>query len=143
MDNMTFPESPFPEANAQLEWIDAKYDALQSMAANAQSIQSEIDALVVSVWSAGREVRVAVASTGLLSEVEYTVRSEQLGEQALARLTLSTVKAAMVSLTEKIAEAAETSGDPAVASAICAEYVSALATSAGHLGGGDIELSPR
>jgi hypothetical protein len=133
---MDFPESPFPEANAKLEWIDAKYNALQAMAANAQTIQAEIDATTVSVWSPGHEVRVTVGSTGLLRDLEFTARSETLGNQALGRLTLATLKTALLTLAERIAEAADTSADPAIGSAIAGEYRAGLSDSASRLGGG-------
>lgn len=135
---MDFPESPFPEANAKLEWIDAKYKSLQAMAADAAAIQAEIDATTVSVWSPGREVRVTIGASGLLRDVEYSTRSEAVSNQALSRLTLATLRQALLTLAERVAEASTARGDTAIGTAIATEYTVEIAQAVFTLDGDGI-----
>lgn len=73
-------------------------------ARRATSIQAGIAATTASVWSRGREVRVTVAASGLLHNVEYAEKADGMNAAALANLTLQTIRQALAKAQESIDE---------------------------------------
>jgi len=93
------------DANLALRELRAKQVAENlQRAAHAQAMQAEIDAMSVSRWSRRREVNVTVASSGLLTGIEYSEQAEGMNSTALASLTMQTIREAMAEVQKKIDE---------------------------------------
>lgn len=92
------------------EWLDAKVDELQELAGNAYEMQRSIDALTIDMWSPGRELRLSIASTGLLERIELTEAAMGLPPNVLSRLVLSTMGRALAALQDEVTEIARSAG---------------------------------
>jgi DNA-binding protein YbaB len=124
---MTDEQRRADEYAAQQDWIDQRYDALQSLGRSVAVMQERVEALRVERWSTGREVQVVVGSSGLLADVRFSERGLGLDGPSLARVTLDTYRRALRELQELVDETTADETAEAVGAATAAGYRAAFA----------------
>lgn len=126
-------EQILEENRLRVEWINRKLDEVKLRGERAAELQAALDATSASVWSAGRLVRATVASSGLLTDLEYAERASTIPPTRLADLTLETVRRAMAAVQDRVVEitSSEVGGD--MGDAVAAQYRVAFAPSLSHL----------
>jgi DNA-binding protein YbaB len=122
----------------RLAAMDAQFEELQALSTRGSAIQSTIDEMRVSLWSPGREVRVTVASSGLLEHVEYSARALSVSAEALAATTMKTLRQAIAEVQSRIDDLTLGEDADELSTAVAAEYHTAFATSLAELHSGDI-----
>jgi hypothetical protein len=80
-------------------------------AGRAVELQATIEQSSVSLWSPGKEVRVVLAASGLLREVQYGTPAAGIAPAVLAALTVRTIRVAMSTLQDRVDEVTEDDSD--------------------------------
>jgi hypothetical protein len=122
------------DANRErLAWLSRKLEESKARGERAASIQASLDATSASVWSKGRLVRATVASSGLLTNLEYAENAASMPPTQLATLTVETIRRAMAAVQERIDEITLGGDEADVGNAVASEYHRAFASSLSNL----------
>jgi DNA-binding protein YbaB len=123
------PQTPDFEAGFEesMALIDSWGRRAQEQVERAESMRRHVDSLQVSRWSPGREVRVTLASSGLLVDVEFDERAQLRTAAVLSRAVLTALRGAMDDLRSRVSEiAADHDGQDGMAASLVASYDRAL-----------------